>query len=202
MAFIEDGATTKTEATRDTVFLIGDSIKGCYAPFVKEELADIAEVVYPTDNCRNTQYVLVSLNNWLNICNPECVKVVQFNCGHWDVAHWSGEERSLNTVEVYADNIKRIIKRLKTVFPNAKIVFMTPLRRREENNPNHDGRILEDYVNAMIEITKRHNVPVIDLFKSGIIDPFDSEIVPDGLHPSDKGHIIMADYIGKELLKI
>ena len=79
---------------------------------------------------------------------------------------------------------------------------MTPLRRLTENTPNHDGKILVNYVDAIIEVCKKHNVAVIDLFRSGIIDPTDTEVIPDGLHPNDKGHIIMADYIAKELLKI
>ena len=79
---------------------------------------------------------------------------------------------------------------------------MTPLRRATENNKNHDERILSDYVNAIIEVSKKHNVPVIDLFRSKILEPNDATVIPDGLHPNDKGHIIMADYIAKELLKI
>ena len=81
---------------------------------------------------------------------------------------------------------------------------MTPLRRgrEQEDTPNLNGYILKDYVDKIIEICKKHNLPVIDLFRSGIIDPNDKELLPDGLHPSDKGHAIMADYIAKELQKI
>jgi hypothetical protein len=195
MAFIEDGATTKTEATRDTVFLIGDSIKGCYAPFVKEELADIAEVVYPTDNCRNTQYVLVSLNNWLNICNPECVKVVQFNCGHWDVAHWSGEERSLNTVEVYADNIKRIIKRLKTVFPNAKIVFATTTAMNPTYTTCTNPRSNEEIAvfNKAAVAACGDDAYINDLFTLSV--KYGPEFYQDYCHFNEKGSRDLAQHI-------
>ena len=46
------------------------------------------------------------------------------------------------------------------------------------------------------------NVAVIDLFRSNIMKPDDTDVIPDGLHPNDKGHLIMADYIAKELLKL
>ncbi len=98
--------------------------------------------------------------------------------------------------------LNTLINDLKSCYPNAKIIFLTPLRRGDENKTYHYGKNLKDYVDIILEITKKNNIPVIDLFSSGIIDPSDNEILPDGLHPSDKGHIIMADYIGKELLKI
>ena len=79
---------------------------------------------------------------------------------------------------------------------------MTPMRRQTEAIPNVNGYVLKDYVDKLIEITNKHNLPVIDLFRSDIIDPDDIEVIPDGLHPNDKGHKIMADYIGKELLNI
>ena len=135
---------------------------------------------------------------------PRDVDAIVVFGGTNDFGHGDSKMGDMDSRDVYTfcGAMNTLIEELKSDYPNAKIVFMTSLRRREENNPNHDGRILEDYVNAMIEITKRHNVPVIDLFRSGIIDPFDSAVIPDGLHPNDKGHIIMADYIGKELLKI
>lgn len=135
---------------------------------------------------------------------PRDVDAIVVFGGTNDFGHGDSKMGDIDSRDVYTfcGAVNTLIEELKSDYPNAKIVFMTPLRRREENNPNHDGRILEDYVNAIIEITKRHNVPVIDLFRSGILDPFDSAVIPDGLHPNDKGHIIMADYIGKELLKI
>ena len=74
---------------------------------------------------------------------------------------------------------------------------MTPLRRVNENIPNHNGKVLEDYVDAIINITKNHDIPVIDLFRCGIIDPYDQNVIPDGLHPNDKGHAIMAHKLQK-----
>ncbi len=121
-----------------------------------------------------------------------------------DFGHGDSKMGTIDSTDIYTfcGGLNTLITDLKAAYPNSKIIFMTPLRRKTENIPNHDGKILADYVDAIIEITKKHNIPVIDLFRSDIIDPEDTDVIPDGLHPNDKGHIIMADYIAKALLKI
>lgn len=121
-----------------------------------------------------------------------------------DFGHGDSKMGDINSTDIYTfyGALNTLLSELREDFPDSKIIFMTPLRRITENEPNHDGKILADYVNAIIEVCEKHDVPVIDLFRSDIIDPFDTEVIPDGLHPSDKGHVIMADYIAKELLKI
>lgn len=121
-----------------------------------------------------------------------------------DFGHGDSKLGDIESTDIYTfyGAVNNLILTLKQDYPNSKIIFMTPLRRATENNKNHDGRILADYVNAIIEVSKKHNVPVIDLFRSNILEPNDATVIPDGLHPNDNGHIIMADYIAKELLKI
>ena len=80
---------------------------------------------------------------------------------------------------------------------------MTPIHRLNETQSSEpDSKILEDYVNAILSICKKRGVAVIDLFNINPLDPADTELVPDGLHPSDKGHAILAKVIAEELLKI
>ena len=43
---------------------------------------------------------------------------------------------------------------------------------------------------------------VIDLFAINPIDINDKLLLPDGLHPSDAGHEIMAEVIGNALLEL
>ena len=119
--------------------------------------------------------------------------------GHGDALMGEPDSEDIYT---FCGGLNRLIASLKTKFPDSKLVFLTPLRKKEENVPNKNGYILKDYVDSIIKVTKNHNIPVINLFKSDIVDPFDKEILPDGTHPSDKGHFIMADYIGKKLLEI
>lgn len=121
-----------------------------------------------------------------------------------DFGHGDSKMGNLDSDDIYTfcGGLNNLINQLKTDFPAAKIIFLTPLRREDENNINHDGKVLEDYVNTIIEITKKHNLPVIDLFRSNMFEPTDATYFVDGLHPNDNGHAVMADYIAKELLKI
>ena len=68
-----------------------------------------------------------------------------------------------------------------------------------EEVKNKLGYSLKDYSDAIIEATQRHNIHLIDLFNELELDPYDTNLVPDGLHPNDAGHVIMADFIGKKL---
>ena len=121
-----------------------------------------------------------------------------------DFGHGDSTMGDIDSTDIYTfyGAVNILITKLQKEFPNAKLIFITPIRRISENEPNHDGKILVDYVDAIIDVCKKYDVPVIDLFRSGIIDPYDTSVVPDGLHPSDKGNKIMADYIAKKLLEL
>lgn len=120
--------------------------------------------------------------------------------GHGDAPFGNVDSEDIYT---FCGAVNSLINKLKRDFSNAKIIFMTPIHRITEMNPsNPDGKILEDYVNAIRTICKKHSIPVIDLFEINPLDPADSKLVPDGLHPSDAGHSIMAEIIAEELLKI
>ncbi len=99
--------------------------------------------------------------------------------------------------------VNALISKLQRDFPESKLVFMTPLHRLTENEPSTpDGKVLADYVEAIRVICEKRSVPVIDLFEINPLDPKDPVLVPDGLHPSDEGHKILAEVIGEELIKI
>ncbi len=96
-----------------------------------------------------------------------------------------------------------LINKLANKFPEARIVFMTPLHRGSESNPYNDHGVrvapLKDYVNAIREVCEYYSVPVLDLFKnSGMqpaIDVYRELYMPDALHPSDKGALRIASML-------
>jgi len=97
-----------------------------YCNSTREELSDMAEVFYTDDNCRNTQYVITNLNRWANMFTDRTyVDLVQFNCGHWDIAHWRGGKYSLTSEGEYERNLQIIIDMISELFPRAKLVFAT-----------------------------------------------------------------------------
>lgn len=120
--------------------------------------------------------------------------------GHGDVPFGEIDSEDVYT---FCGAVNSLIKKLKKDFPNKKIIFMTPLHRLNEEEPSEpDSKTLKDYAAVIVEICKKHNVGVIDLFKINPLDPNDKELVPDGLHPSDKGHRVMAEVIAEKLLEI
>lgn len=169
--YIEDGIKETGNIdivhNKKNVFLIGDSIREGYCETVKKELYDIANVVYPNDNCRFTQYVLIRLYDWSKPYQDLNMDLVHFNCGHWDVAHWNGEEESLNDIETYCGNIKRIIKRLKTIFPNAKIIFATTTAMNPNGSIGINPRSNEEICryNAAVRKILPEDVYINDLYK-------------------------------------
>ena len=168
--WVENGDASvafKCSDSKKNIFLIGDSIRRGYCATVAEELSDIAEVFYPKENCKNTQNVITSMKTWVNMFDrPDKIDVVQFNCGHWDVAHWNGYEHSLTSESEYEKNIRMIIYLLKQYFCNAKIVFLTttPMNPNGEVgvNPRYNEEI-ERYNKVAVDVVIKENVDIYDL---------------------------------------
>ena len=139
-----------------------------------------------------------------DIMDKKADAVVVFG-GTNDFGHGDAPFGTLDSEDIYTfcGAVNSLINKLLRDFPNAKIIFMTPIHRHDETQKSFpDLKILEDYVNAINMICKRRGITVIDLFKINPLDPKDTVLVPDGLHPSDEGHSILAEVIAEELLKI
>ena len=79
------------------ILLLGDSIRMGYCGYVKQLLADKAEVIYPKDNCRSSQNIIMNLHDWARLCDSQRVKAVHFNCGQWDTGHFQYDPEPLPT---------------------------------------------------------------------------------------------------------
>ncbi len=122
--------------------------------------------------------------------------------GHGD-ARFGNADSDSEDVYTFCGALNSLISKLKREFSKSEIIFMTPLHRLAETEPSvPDGKILSDYAEAILEICKKRDVKVIDLFKINPLDSSDESLVPDGLHPNDAGHAIMAEVIGKVLLEL
>ena len=95
-----------------------------------------------------------------------------------------------------------LLSKLRQRYPKAQIVVMTPLHREFENDLYNSRGIrsagaLSDYIHAILETAKAFDVTVVDLYHDCKIQPQNSEdklrFCPDGLHPNDDGHILIAD---------
>ena len=110
------------------IVLIGDSIRMGYDKYVKESLDGIAEVYYPEENCKFAEYVLRFIGEWKKRGEWPCdIDLVHWNAGLWDVLDVDGEG-PLTSLDYYKEAIGRIDRRIRRIFPNAKIVFATSQR--------------------------------------------------------------------------
>ena len=97
-------------------------------------------------------------------------------------------------------------------YPEAKIVMATPLHRCNEDNLRGDGNKKEDvgtlyrYVAIIREVAEYYSIPVLDLFACSGLQPcvpiIQQKYLPDGLHPNDAGHEILAEKIAGFLMSL
>ncbi len=91
-------------------------------------------------------------------------------------------------------------------YPAAVIFVMTPLHRLGEEDPRGNGckerdvGTLGEYVDIIREVAEYYSLPVLDLYAVSGLQPAVPVImeryIPDGLHPNDAGHAVLADRIG------
>ena len=91
-------------------------------------------------------------------------------------------------------------------FPGKPIVVVTPLHRvgeRDKHKREDREMMLSDYVDIIKEVARYYSLPVCDMFSISGLQPEIPEIlemyIPDGLHPNDAGHKVLADRIGSFL---
>lgn len=190
MGYLEDGNTATLELGYDpqknSILLIGDSIRMGYCKTVRSQLADVANVFYPEENCRNTQNVISNLHVWSKQFPADEIGIVQFNCGHWDVAHWGGDKESLTSADEYRRNIQMIIRLLRKFFPNAKVVFATTTAMNPSGivgvNPRSNEEV-ERYNQIAAQIAKELDVAVNDL--NAVTKAYTTEMFKDYCHLTD-----------------
>ena len=118
--------------------------------------------------------------------------------------------RDANTVRGSA-NIA--MERLRTRYPRAQIVVLTPIHRAffqcsdtniqpAEDWPNVGGKYIDEYIDCIKEIGNVWSVPVIDLNADAGLMPLNDSNVPyfrnaekDRLHPNGLGHERLAKVI-------
>ena len=148
-----------------TVLLMGDSIRIGYDKYVKEALKDVCEVAFPADSGRFSQYFLRRITDWNDKLALEHVDVVHWNAGLWDTDLILDEE-PLTPIEFYKINIRRICERIRTLYPDAKMIFATSTPVIEERYKGRHHRRNSDivrYNEAAVEIVKQFGHAIDDL---------------------------------------
>ena len=149
------------------IALIGDSIRMGYDKYVKEALADVAEVYYPEENCRFAEYVLRYAHEWRNNGKwGDDVDLVHWNAGLWDCLELFGDA-PMTSLSYYEEAIARIAKRLRLIFPKAKFIFAT-------STPVQEERMSADF--------KRHNSTIREYNETALRALADTDTVINDLY--------------------
>ena len=134
--------------------------------------------------------------------DPDADVVVIFggtnDYGHGDAPIGTPADRTPDTFYGACHSLFRaVIKK----YPTSTIAVCTPLHRNNEQSPRGDGYKeptlpLIGYVNIIREVAEYYSLPLIDFYKnSNIVTEIEEvrrKFIPDGLHPNDAGHEILA----------
>lgn len=97
-----------------------------------------------------------------------------------------------------------LIEGLVSKYPTATIVFLTPTPRSFRSDAadpklSYCGATLKQYADIIKEVAASYSIPVLDLFTMYGFDPHieahRKAFIPDGLHPNDAGHAVLASRI-------
>lgn len=173
------------------IFLIGDSIRQGYDSYVKENLMGKAQLYWVEDNARFVQHTLRYIGEWSKKdCDAALIDMVHWNNGLWDILRQLGDE-PLVSLEDYEKYLRRIIKRLRLIFPNAKICFALTTQVVEERFTNPDfkrlNKDIEAYNAAALRVMEEENIPVDDLYTVSAQMPVDDHAL-DGTHFTPAGY--------------
>ncbi len=118
--------------------------------------------------------------------------------GHGDAPIGSPLDR---TYDSFYGACHQLFFKLIERYPSATIVVMTPLHRVEEDSKRGSGKLcdvatLSEYVEIIKTVAEYYALPVLDLWSVSGIQPkveiLRQKYCPDGLHPNDAGHKLIA----------
>ena len=179
------------------VLLVGDSIRKGYCNYVKEKLAGECEVYFDDENCRFGEYILRYLHGWCKSLGLSGdVDLVHFNTGLWDVLEMFGDE-PLTTPDYYENVLVRIVKRIRMLFPEAKIVFaLTTSVDESQMSPVFLRRnsVIKEYNRIAVESLTPLGVSFNDMYS--VTEGCDPECRSDGVHFNNpRGEALTGDAV-------
>lgn len=142
--------------------------------------------------------------------HPDVV-VIQFGINDAAVDLWKKPPATESRISLddYEKNLRSFVTQLREA--GAEVIFMTPnqIRWRPKLLKLYGGapydtkatqgftKILKTYAERMRGVAKDMNVPLVDIYAEydaeGLRNSECEELLLDGLHPSDKGHALVAE---------
>lgn len=147
------------------------------------------------------------------LAHKPTVVVIQFGINDAAVDLWKTPPATESRVSLdeYENNLRFFVAQLRE--RNAQVILMTPNQTRwspamiekygrppyDPEDPQGFTRILEKYAERMRVVAKDLQVPLVDIY--AVYDAEDlrlapcRDLLPDGMHPSDKGHALVAEQL-------
>lgn len=186
-----------------SIILIGDSIRIGYAPFVKRELQDVAQIWEPEKNGFTSRNVLLHLEPWVLSREAD---VVHLNCGLHDLARDQDRDGTLRDVRVsleeYERNVRQILARVQQCGKTIFWATITPVH--QENHRTYKGMQrwesdIEKYNEVASRVARERNVPVDDLNRVVTEAGRDEVLLPDGVHYTEAGYELLGKAVARFL---
>ena len=170
------------------IILLGDSIRLSYQNRVRELLGPDYTVWGPDDNCRFASYTLRMLYDYREQLKD--ADLIHFNCGLWDMCDLFGDG-PFTPIEVYAEQMARIAKILKTYAPVVIFAATTPPSPKMWG---HDMDRVRAYNAAAMAALGPLGILFDDLF-TPVAEDIDRMISEDLLHASPFGVEVLANRV-------
>lgn len=157
------------------LYLIGDSIRMGYAPFVAAALQGKVKVFWPDENCRFAAYTFYALGDWeADMRVGADLDLIHWNVGLHDSIHF-GDEDAMTPPDVYGYYLGRIIHRLKFLYPAARQIFATSTPVVEERHSfwlSRKNAEIEELNRVALDVMQKNGIEVNDLHAIMSAAPF------------------------------
>ncbi len=203
------------------ILFLGDSItEGCGTSSPEDRFSNLIEkqegavcynygiggtrIAYQTNPSENPRYDLNFIDRVDEMENNADIIFVfggTNDFGHGDAGIGCFDDR---TPDTFYGALHTLFIKLITKYPTSKIAFATPIHRIEEERrlmkggKVYDAKLIE-YIKIIREVTEYYGIPLLDLYKGCCLQPkvpvIKEMYMPDGLHPNDAGHRILANLI-------
>lgn len=160
----------------------------------------VQQIPTPEPNRHKDQYFASRVDSMI----PDADVVVIFggtnDFGDGDAAMGTMTDRRADT---FYGGYHLLIEKLYARYPDAQLLIMTPLHRMSEDETDYNELgvrrmgSLADYADAIRQIAGYYGIPVWDAFRCSGMQPRVAQLrekyMPDGLHPNDDGHELLAN---------
>lgn len=160
----------------------------------------IADQLFPSINPKHDLHFIPRVDEMIDDADVVVVFGGTNDFGHGDAPLGHMDDR---TDETFYGACHVLLEKLINKYPEAQIVLMTPLHREIEDEDGRNAKgirragTLADYVQIERRVAQYYGIPVVDLFATCMMQPkvpvLKEKYMPDGLHPNDAGHALIAN---------